>query len=551
MKKCIAILAAVVTMFSVSGCGGFRRGTGTEQLDPNRDWIYVGNYNGGLGSAWLQAVIDEFMAENPTWGVWIDNDKDLYNDGTLYDNIATNRQALYFVNGITYQNYVAGGKLAEITDIVTENLPGEEESIEDKMNDTLRDYYKTGGGQYYAVPFFDAPFGTVYDVDLFEEEYLYFDEAGRMICDVDTYFDASGNLTQPLDELKSAGPDGDITTTFDNGLPATYDQWTKLLQTMQSFGITPYIWTGEYVYYRYRYLASIWADYEGKEAFDLNSSFAGYYTFPGDSEPTKIELSNGYRLQEQPGKKYALDMGHYIIQNGYYAGTSFDGTNTHTMAQNRFLLSAETGSRIGMILEGAWWENEAKDYFATMAREYDEKYAFGTRRFGYMPVPKSDVTKVGVEPMTMISSTGNSVVCMNANVSDKDREIATAFLKFVHSDEALRTFTRYTGAIRPYEYELNDTDRAEMSYFALQMWDLYHAEDAQICYVTLNDPIFSQASTYLGADGSRFWWQSKVGNQTYVDALYEFSENSNLTAEQYWEGQKTYYSESSWKSNLS
>ena len=308
MKKCIAILAAVVTMFSVSGCGGFRRGTGTEQLDPNRDWIYVGNYNGGLGSAWLQAVIDEFMAENPTWGVWIDNDKDLYNDGTLYDNIATNRQALYFVNGITYQNYVAGGKLAEITDIVTENLPGEEESIEDKMNDTLRDYYKTGGGQYYAVPFFDAPFGTVYDVDLFEEEYLYFDEDGRMICDVDAYFDASGNLTQPLDELKSAGPDGDSTTTFDNGLPATYDQWTKLLQTMQSFGITPYIWTGEYVYYRYRYLASIWADYEGKEAFDLNSSFAGYYTFPGDSEPTKIELSNGYRLQEQPARDHLPDV---------------------------------------------------------------------------------------------------------------------------------------------------------------------------------------------------------------------------------------------------
>lgn len=145
MKKCIAMLAALVTMFSVAACGGFRRGAGTEELDPNRDWIYVGNYNGGLGSAWLQAVIDEFMAENPTWGVYIDNDKDLYTDSTLYDNIATNRQALYFVNGITYQNYVAGGKLADIKDIVTENLPGEEESIEDKMNKTLRDYYKTGG----------------------------------------------------------------------------------------------------------------------------------------------------------------------------------------------------------------------------------------------------------------------------------------------------------------------------------------------------------------------------------------------------------------------
>lgn len=371
-----------------------------------------------------------------------------------------------------------------------------------------------------------------------------------MICDVEAYFDADGNLVQPLDELKSAGPDGDKTTAFDNGLPATYEQWTQLLRTMRSFGITPYIWTGEYVYYRYRYLASIWADYEGKAAFDLNTSFNGEYTFPGDSAPTKIELSKGYRLQEQPGKKYALDMGHYIIENGYYAETSFDGTNTHTMAQNRFLLSAETNARIGMILEGAWWENEAKDYFSTMASQYDEKYAFGTRRFGFMPVPKSDADKVGKEPMTMISSTGNSVVCMNAKASGKEKEIATAFLKFVHSDDALRTFTRYTGSIRPYDYELTDADKAEMSYFALQMWDLYHAEDAQICYVTLTDNIFSQASTYLGADGSRFWWQSSVNGKTYTDPLYEFMNDKNLTADAYWAGQKAFYSESSWKSSL-
>lgn len=149
MRRFIALALTVAVALSVAACtGGFRRGDEGVSLDPNRTWIYVGNYDGGLGHDWLQTVIDGFMEENPDWGIYIDNDKDNYSDKTLYNNIETNRQSLYFVNSITYPNYVAGGKLKDITDIVTEKLPGEEKSIEDKMNPALRDYYKVdeGGG---------------------------------------------------------------------------------------------------------------------------------------------------------------------------------------------------------------------------------------------------------------------------------------------------------------------------------------------------------------------------------------------------------------------
>lgn len=144
MKRLVTIVLAVLMAVPLAGCK-FRRGEGDVQLDPNREWIFVGNYNGGLGSAWLQEVIDGFMEENPKWGVYIDNDKDNYADATLYNSIATNRQSLYFINGITYQTYVAGGKLKNITDTVTAKLPGEDKSIADKMNPTLKDYYAGGG----------------------------------------------------------------------------------------------------------------------------------------------------------------------------------------------------------------------------------------------------------------------------------------------------------------------------------------------------------------------------------------------------------------------
>lgn len=83
------------------------------------------------------------------------------------------RNDVYFVNGIDYQTFVAQGKVAEITDIVAqENVEGEDETIANKLNPALRTYYNVGteaSPTYYALPYFDGIFGTVYDVDLFED----------------------------------------------------------------------------------------------------------------------------------------------------------------------------------------------------------------------------------------------------------------------------------------------------------------------------------------------------------------------------------------------
>ena len=156
-KKATALLLCGVAALSMAACGGgFRRDDSSEEYDPTKTYLNVGNYNGGLGYAWLREVADKYEAAHPDVKIKINNEKDKYMDATLLEQMANYGNDMYFVNAITYQTYVARGKVADITDVVTENIEGESESIEDKMNATLREYYKTNDGKYYAVPFFDG-----------------------------------------------------------------------------------------------------------------------------------------------------------------------------------------------------------------------------------------------------------------------------------------------------------------------------------------------------------------------------------------------------------
>ncbi|MFA7561424.1 MAG: hypothetical protein WCY80_04920, partial [Candidatus Izemoplasmatales bacterium] len=205
IKKKILVLAIfMLSVFSLSACNdGFYHGTEVT-TDINKTQLYIGNYDGGLGHAWLETVIDAFEIEYPEVQVIINNEKDLYSDANLLTNMKNYNNDIYFLNGITYSNFVAQDLLADITDVVTGTITNEDESILDKMNPNLAEYYETEDNKFFAVPFFDSIFGLVYDVDLFEEEGFYFNTDGNMIA-----FD-EGNTTL------SSGPNG-IEGDYDDG----------------------------------------------------------------------------------------------------------------------------------------------------------------------------------------------------------------------------------------------------------------------------------------------------------------------------------------------
>ena len=111
-----------------------------EPVDTSKTQLYVGNFNGGLGFEWIMKAKARFEAENPNVQIMIDNGKDEYMPSSLMTNIKTNRQDLYVVDNSEYYTYVQNGMLMDITDVVTE---GGATSIESKMNETLRNWFKT------------------------------------------------------------------------------------------------------------------------------------------------------------------------------------------------------------------------------------------------------------------------------------------------------------------------------------------------------------------------------------------------------------------------
>ena len=155
-----------------------------EEVDTKKTQLYIGNYNGGMGWEWLQKAKERFEAENANESfeqgktgvqIMIDNGKDEYAASALMVNMKSNRQDIYVLDDTSYPSFVANGMLMDITDIVTE---GGENSIENKMNASFREYYKTADNKYYALPFYEAFYHLTYDVDLFDTYLLWLNEDG-------------------------------------------------------------------------------------------------------------------------------------------------------------------------------------------------------------------------------------------------------------------------------------------------------------------------------------------------------------------------------------
>lgn len=526
MRKALAVLATIIMSFAAVGC--FKH-DGGRKIDPNKTQLYIGNFNGGMGSAWLQEVADAFEAEHPDVEVLIDNKKEQFNGTMLLDTIKTNRQDIYFTTEVLYDDAVARELFADITDVVTEKAEerdGEMISIEDKMIDQAKQYLQRDG-KYYAVPFFTTPNGIVYDVDLFEKESLYFKEGG--------------GWTRNKQEA-AAGPDG-IPGNEDDGLPSTWEEFKELLSRMrQTNRITPFTWSGANVYYRLAPLTALWANYEGYNNFVLN------YTFKGtDTKLGPIDNTNGYLLQQQVGKKAALTFAADIAgEPENYSANAFYSSQTHTAAQREYLTSAVNGGkRIAMLLDGGWWENEARDagvfdYTATK----DAQLAYGVRKFGYMPFPRFIGTD-GIDDQTSTRRTmytdTNSFVFISANSAKID--LAKEFLQFSTSDVALRTCTRVTGVPRPYDYELTADDKEEMTPYANSVWEYFHDENTDIVISYVMSDLRRENSGYF----SNWLWSTTVDGKTYTDPLFSFSNpDDDITPAEYFESFRSYYNAETW-----
>lgn len=548
IKKLMSLLLAVVMLLSLTavfaGCESIDDPNRfNEKVDSAKTQIYIGYFNGGLGLQWLTEVKRLFEEKYTEYQIMIDTGKDEYGTEVLLSNMKTNRQDMYIVDDMNYYKMVnAGGLLADLTEATTTPLTeyGDNRSIAEKMNTSLNDFYLTNDGKYYAVPYYQSYHQIIYDVDLFDQYNLWFKDGG-------------GFVSSTADK-KSAGQDGEF-GTWDDGLPVTYSEFFTMMDRMVARGITPMTWSGSYAdAYLPNFIASMIADYEGEQYYtnwnydgeidvitnrDFTESAAKTFTLNETDYQTVTVTPENYSeyMHSTVGKYYAAKFAKDLCSNSQYR--TYNYAESHTAVQRSFLMSNMEGvdAPIAMLVEGSWWMNEATSVFNEMA-VYDEKYALENRRFGVMPLPNADDGS-SAEGFTVSPFSGSSAVFVNERSANKD--IAIKFYRFMHTDECLKIFTKFSGCLRPYEYDMSDIYN-EVPYYVQSVIDSANATN--FIYRVATGTKFKQNPDaqifmrYSGLMGTN-WNGIKSSNM-----MTFFCDNTAATAKDYILGMKKTFTES-------
>lgn len=562
MKKIFGLITIMLFMFVLAACNVERIGQ-EEQINVGATQLFVGTFDGGYGDEWIKKAAVRFEEkykdisfETGKKGVQIipKKSRDYYGP-LLKDDIAGLKQDVFFTESIYYYDFVNQGLLLDITDVVEQplnyefvegavNNVTETKSIEDKMRTGHTQFLKDSDDKYYGLPFYEANYGFIYDVDLFEDELLYFAAEGTG--------NSYGFITS-LDGQRSSGPDGDPSTEFDNGLPATYEEFFILADYMVRKNIVPITWAGNVQSYVSSLLTSFWTDFEGVDQMMLNYNFDGEAKnivdgFDSHGKPiTKsvdITLDNGYLTYgKQAGRYHALSFLDQLLNNRSYfnANATFSPAQTHNDAQNAFLSGKylSNNDTVGILIDGTWWQHESGNVFDALEKAFGSDASAKNRKFSVMPIPKVDKDHLGVYT---IYEANFPMAFINANVETWKQPLAKAFMQFMHTDDSLVEFTKTTNTFRAFDYEMSADELETLTHWGRSLYNIHTTADFVTPYA-YNEIYLKNISLY--ADELNIW-STLVGTTPYnipTTAIF----NSKITANQYFDGLANHWTEAYWE----
>ena len=550
MKKTIKRVAlgllSVAMSLSVCACGG----GGTEsdnQPSGGKTKLYVFNYDGGYGTQWLRNIEAEYEKTHNDVDIEIQPQK-TSNGALSADQMKTSSCKVFFLEQAVYSSYIAKDAVSDISDIITSVNPYDGKTIISKFTDQQKDYYKVSD-KYYGIPHYAGNNGFVYNKELFDRNNWYFksERPTDPNARVDDYFISSASETKSLGPNGKTGVIDGVDYSWDDGLPATYDDFILLLDYIASFNIKdlkPVTFTGQS---REQYIGLLYnalvADYEGDEML-LNYTFDGTATdlgtivngeFVKDAEPTAITENNGYELARQEGKYKALKFLSEILGNSAYydKANAVNGSDSNVDAQTRFLRN-----QAAILVEGVWWESES-DYAGTFDLLGKTRSDY---TFGWMPLPKADESKIGTE--TVVDNIYS--LCMVKNgLTEKETEIVKDFIQFVYSDKNLSAFTRDTGTLKALNYKVDDADFNSLSEYGKSIYK--HKQTAKTIYSLANNSIFrnNQADFHARNYYATDYTVGSAGSYKYVSKMllddYIGGNKVEPNVEKYFSGMYSYY----------
>ncbi|MDR2201848.1 MAG: hypothetical protein LBP26_03675 [Clostridiales bacterium] len=523
----VFILVAVLGAPTWAGCRTKLNEMGNEEVDPTMSQLYVLNYNGGFGSDWLMKARDRFEEtykdtsfEDGKKGVQIMIEPTKELSGTLKMAWKVRTFDVAFAESLQgYNDWVREGLLYDITDAVTEPLTeyGDAKSVKDKLNAAQDSFFKVDG-KYYGIPHYAGYGGIVYDRDLFDKNCLYLRADWRSyvtdVADSNQWADA---FVAKLTDAKAPGPDGDAATDYDNGLPATYEEFFLLCNYIADIGLTPLTWTGQHYagYFQFTQLA-MRANYDGAEQTNLWTSLDGAATklaasvtaVPGAAvgnvtlaPPLTINAANavekGPELYKGAGLYYADKFIETVFNTPkwYDPAKQFSPTHSHIDAQSDFLYSSlEPGQKdIAMLFESTWWESESNSVITRMTERYGERASKFNRNFQFMPLPHPTEAQIGQKGTILDSMV--SLGMIRAGIPEWRAELGKKFLRFVNTDESLKEFTVTTNTTKALDYPMDEADLAKMSNFGRSVYDTQNRSDMAVQFSS--NPLFVYNSQHF------------------------------------------------------
>ena len=527
MKKLFALSVVALCALGVSGC---KKGSG-ESIDNTKAQLRVATFDGGVGDQWLKNAAKLFEEKNA--------ERDDFQDGRIgvQIHVTSNRACsggnleesdltddVYFTENVDYYKLTNQHKLADITDILT--APNADEggkTILSKIDGNLVNFMNREG-KYYATPFYDCFYGLVYDKDLFKQKSF--------------YMKADGTFTNDRSQF-GPGPNG-IAGDWDDGLPQTYAQFAAMMGKMTASQVTPFTYSsGVATWYTARALTSWWSDDEGYEQTNLNYNFNGTARnivdhFDGDIPVTKtveITKDNGYILRSQAGLYNALYFARDILTS---SSNNYQAYSSNYDVQDAFVNNKYQGGSIkpiAMMFEGTWWENEA-------APAFEEAEAMGVDSFnyGFMPIPKSDESKIGDATLMNLNDSYGFI-----SASCENMKLAKEFFAFLHSDEMMREFTKETNMTRGLQYTFDEADFDKITSYAQDLVSIKNSEHAKVVYpVSGLDFFINNGSVF----SSKEWpWATK----NYTDSpIIKFIDDRSVTAKDFFLDHASYITETEW-----
>lgn len=509
LSVAFSVFLICIMIISGTACGIGER----EEVNEDAAVLNVINYDGGVGHAWLDAVIERFEVKHAD-AKYVEGKKgvdiNVLNTKTVtFEGLNTSEYSVYFAQGVRFNELQAMGRLLNISDIVTEKAENGK-SIESKMSEKLSDALKGYDGEYYVLPHYQSFDGVTYNKTVFDENNFYF-AAEKTDYVSAKEGDPAYGFVKNADCKKTCGPDGEFDTE-DDGLPSSVEEFKRLCEYMKAKSVTPFIYYGgnNGEAYRNKLINALWVSLEGYEgataqfSFDSGESKSRIVTgFNGGkpvSELKTIKSENMADVYQQESKFYALDFFEYVFKNeNNYHSASVNSVYSHTDIQKMFLKDG-----VGMLLEGTYWENEARS--SGTFEIYKDLKNVETR---CMPLPIQGTGSVaegrGRKPVMI--DTLNAYAFINANTQSKFGDgivkLAKDFLKFCYTDESLAEFTEKSSVSKNLRYSLSDEQASALTNYGKSMWNL---KNGGLVVTPISDNvIFIKNPTVFDMTDTKIW----------------------------------------------